>query len=65
MNTYEQLKAKYGLTEEMLSGTDEDGNAITLEIDEEKAMIVTSQINGWHRIDTYWSDGSAEEGYEK
>ena len=27
--------------------------------------VTTTQHNGWHRINTYYADGSADETYEK
>jgi hypothetical protein len=46
-------------------GKNEDGEDVIVTIDKENATVVTVQANGWHRINTYWPDGTEEETYRK
>lgn len=50
---------------EMLAGTNEDGETVTVEICSDFISVCTSQSNGWHRTNVYHRDGTTEELYER
>lgn len=62
---YEEMVEKYGLIEETMVGTDEDGNYVFVSIDDECACFETSQKNGWTRVNLYHKDGTNEEMFKK
>ena len=64
MTTYSKLKHQFGYCEGMV-GKNEDKEDVIVTIDKENATVVTVQANGWHRINTYWPDGTEEETYRK
>ena len=64
MTEYEELVKKFGFVEGGV-GTNEDGEYCIVTIDKESASIRTLQNNGWIRENTYYPDGTEEEGYTK
>jgi len=60
---YEELLKRHGYCEG-LSGMNEDGELVIVSIDHERAVIKTSQHNGWIRTNIYHKDGTSEELFD-
>ncbi|MCD7772262.1 MAG: hypothetical protein LUH23_09305 [Oscillospiraceae bacterium] len=43
----------------------ENGEPVTISVFSDRIIVVTTQSNGWSRINTYYSDGTAEERQSK
>jgi hypothetical protein len=65
MNKYDEYLSQYGLTNETLSGIDENGKTVLIDINENEACIRTLQKNKWIRKNVYHKDGTYEELYER
>jgi len=61
---YEDYLKLYGYVEGLV-GTDEDGNYVIVNIDDNEVSIRTLQSNGWVRENVYYKDGTEEEFYRK
>lgn len=48
-----------------LSGKNDEGEIISVEICEDKIIVRTYQKNDWCRTNIYWNDCTIEELYEK
>ena len=60
-----ELMDKYGDTDTMSMGTNEDGEDIFISICPDTIVVRTLQHNGWERIDTYHRDGTCEQTFER
>ena len=49
---------------ELLIGTNDNGETITLYITHDNILLVTYQNNHWIRHNYYWMDGTTEEIYD-
>lgn len=70
--TYEELKTLcqgFSNDDFPLVGKNEHGQNVTVKKGtcegETFYSTETTQDNGWHRINTYWEDGTYEEEYER
>ncbi len=59
------LMKTYGDSKETFCGENENGEPVTISVFSDRITVVTAQSNGWNRINTYYSDGTIEETYEK
>lgn len=59
------LMDKYGNSDNMLFGDNDQGENVTLSIYCDKIICTTYQKNGWARTDIYYRDGDREETYNK
>lgn len=56
-----ELIREYGNSKSMFTGTNEDGERMTISIDTENGIVTnTFQSNGWVRVNYYGSDGLPE-----
>lgn len=49
----------------MLFGENEDGESVCLQIFNDNITTITSQKNGWGRINKFYRDGTREERYTR
>ncbi|MCC8131035.1 MAG: hypothetical protein LIO72_04720 [Ruminococcus sp.] len=61
----QNIMKTYGNSSELFCGENEKGESATISISPDRITVVTTQSNRWSRINTYYSDGTVEETYEK
>ena len=70
MNNYAITKDRLCGHKPPVMGSNEAGEAVIIEATYNKSMgngyrVMTSQNNGWLRVNTYWENGVDEETYER
>lgn len=58
------LMDKYGDSDTLYPGTNENGETVHISIFHDKIVVVTFQKNRWIRKNVYWRDGTREELFE-
>ena len=59
-----KLMKEHGNDGVMHTGTNEDGEDVSISVYNDTIIVVTYQNNGWVRKNFYYSDGSSEELFE-
>ncbi|MCD7784452.1 MAG: hypothetical protein LUH18_02560 [Oscillospiraceae bacterium] len=61
----QSLMKIYGNSSEPFCGENGNGEPVTISVFSDRITVATTQSNGWSRVNTYYSNGTVEETYEK